>query len=93
VIQPASQPRQSASPAPSQSDLNTELLNNFLSTQLTKASRPGSCITTSDRLKRTRLVGPGGACITSTDSQAILEAEANEKLQKKIKVKIWLKYG
>jgi hypothetical protein len=30
------------------------------------------------------LVGPGGACITSTDSQAILEAEANEKLQKKI---------
>lgn len=60
-----------------------DLINNFLSTQLSKVSRSHSKITVSKRVKRSKLVGPGGACITSDDSHAILEAEANEKLQKK----------
>ncbi len=84
ISQPrSSSPLRSLSPAPSQSDLNTELLNNFLSTQLSKASKPSS-IHITDRVKRARLVGPGGACITSTESQSILEAEVNERLQRKI---------
>jgi len=77
-------PETSKTPKPrhfEQTEKNTEFLNNFLASQLNnRPSKSGITIAK----KRKRVVGPSGACITSQESEALMQDEENQKLQKKI---------
>ncbi len=63
-----------------QSERNEQLLSTFLTNQLSKPTK--SSITISK--KRAKVVGPSGACITSQDSQRIMQSDENDRVQKRI---------
>jgi len=63
-----------------QSERNEQLLSTFLTNQLSKPTK--SSITISKN--RAKVVGPSGACLTSQDSQRIMQSDENDRLQKRI---------